>query len=137
MCRDRGRRSAQPTPPRSDHYEADRIVAEVNQGGEMVEATIRQLRPLAPVATIHASRGKALRAEPIAALYEQGRVHHVGAHPDLEDQMCGFPVSGEHDDIVDALVYALTELQGVEWAEGGIDGALPSHLPSRWRTTYG
>lgn len=115
-----------------DHFGADRIVAEVNQGGEMVEATIHQVRADAPVKTIHASRGKALRAEPIAALYEQGRVHHVGTHPDLEDQMCAFPVGGEHDDMVDALVYALTDLQEVELASGGWDPP-PSRLPSSWR----
>lgn len=93
-----------------DQHLADRIIAERNQGGEMVEHTIRSVRQEAPVSTIVASRGKALRAEPIAALYEQGRVHHVGLHADLEEQMCSFPVATEHDDMVDALVYALTEL---------------------------
>lgn len=93
-----------------DQHLADRIIAERNQGGEMVEHTIRSVRPDAPVTTIVASRGKALRAEPIAALFEQGRVHHVGIHGDLEEQMCSFPVAAEHDDMVDALVYALTDL---------------------------
>ncbi len=95
-----------------DQYEADRIIGEVNNGGEMVESTIRNAREDAPFTQIRASRGKALRAEPIAALYEQGRVHHIGIHPELEDQMCSFPVANEHDDMVDALVYALTELSG-------------------------
>jgi len=97
-----------------DALGADRLIAERNNGGEMVESTIRQVRRDVPVKVIHASRGKALRAEPIAALYEQGRVHHVGVFAALEDQMCAFPVSNEHDDLVDAVVYALTEL-----AEGG------------------
>lgn len=96
-----------------DHYDtfaADRILAEANNGGDMVASTIRTIRPKAPVALVHAKRGKTLRAEPIAALYEQGRVHHVGVFPELEDQMVHFPVAVEHDDLVDALVYALTDL---------------------------
>ena len=93
-----------------DRYGADRIVAEVNNGGEMVISTIRKVRDGLPVRSITASRGKTLRAEPIAALYEQGRVHHVGVFGPLEDQQIRFPVAAEHDDRVDALVYALTEL---------------------------
>ena len=73
-------------------FQADRIVAEVNNGGDMVEATLRVLDPAAPYKPVRASRGKAVRAEPVAALYEKGRVHHVGAFPALEDQMCGFTV---------------------------------------------
>ena len=71
-------------------HDADRIVAEVNNGGEMVEATLRIVDPGVPYAAVHAARGKVARAEPVAALYEQGRVHHLGAFPALEDQMCGF-----------------------------------------------
>lgn len=97
-----------------DTHAADRLVAEINNGGDMVVSTISQVRRDVPVKVIHASRGKTLRAEPIALLYEQGRVHHVGLFPALEDQMCAFPVANEHDDLVDAVVYALTEL-----AEGG------------------
>lgn len=93
-----------------DQYQADRIIAERNNGGEMVEATIRNVRAKAPVKTIVASRGKALRAEPIAALFEQGHVHMVGTFPKLDDELCSFPIANEHDDLVDALVYALTEL---------------------------
>ena len=95
---------------------ADRIVAEVNNGGEMVEATLRIVDPSAAFTAVRASRGKAARAEPVAALYEQGRVHHVGALPRLEDQMCGFGIdfdrakAGYSPDRVDALVWALTEL---------------------------
>lgn len=94
-------------------HEADEIIAESNQGGEMVKATIlnacrdREMRP-PRVRLIHAKRGKRLRAEPVAALYEQGRVHHVGQFASAEDEMCVFPVGGDHDDQVDALVYAVT-----------------------------
>ena len=94
--------------------EADRIVAEVNQGGEMVEAVIRQADESVPVEKVRASRGKYLRAEPIAALYEQGRVKHVGAFPELEDEMCDFSLgglsSGRSPDRLDALVWALSAL---------------------------
>jgi predicted phage terminase large subunit-like protein len=110
-----------------DRHRADAIVAEVNQGGEMVTHTLEQVRRNLPVRTVHASRGKALRAEPVAALYERGIVHHVGMHPDLEDGLCGFPVSNEPDDLVDALVYAITYLiDDVPAAEASIDP--PSRL---------
>lgn len=92
--------------------QADRIVAEVNNGGEMVELTIRTVDPTVSYKAVHASRGKRTRAEPVAALYEQGKVHHVGGLPDLEDQMCTY-VPDAYDgspDRVDALVWALTEL---------------------------
>jgi phage terminase large subunit-like protein len=96
--------------------EADRIVAEKNQGGDMVAATLRNVNPDVPLRTVHASRGKVLRAEPIAALYEQNRVSHVGTFAKLEDQMCSFTAdfnrvkAGYSPDRVDALVFALTEL---------------------------
>jgi len=91
---------------------AARIVAEVNNGGEMVAATLRMIDPGAPVRTVHASRGKAVRAEPVAALYEQGRVSHVGPMPQLEDQMTTWDpgVSRKSPDRMDALVWALTDL---------------------------
>ncbi|HVH81049.1 MAG TPA: terminase family protein [Stellaceae bacterium] len=97
-------------------HNADRVVAEVNNGGEMVEATLRIVDPSIPFRAVHASHGKVARAEPVAALYEQGRVHHLGAFPQLEDQMCGFTsdfdraAAGYSPDRVDALVWALTEL---------------------------
>ena len=98
----------------SNLFEADRIVAEVNQGGEMVETLIRQVDENASVRMVRASRGKYLRAEPIAALYEQGRVRHVGALPQLEDEMCDFVPgglpNGKSPDRLDALVWALTDL---------------------------
>lgn len=100
---------------------ADRIIAETNNGGEMVENTLRTVDPSIPFRAVWASRGKVTRAEPISALYEQGRVHHVGPFPRLEDQMCAFTVDfdrremGYSPDRVDALVWALTELM----IEGG------------------
>jgi phage terminase large subunit-like protein len=93
---------------------ADRIVAEINNGGEMVEHTLRTIDKQIPYKAVHASRGKRVRAEPIAALYEQGKVHHVGSYPLLEDQMCSFVADDyiSSPDRVDALVWALTELGG-------------------------
>jgi phage terminase large subunit-like protein len=94
--------------------EADRIVAEANQGGEMVEAVIRQADESVPIRRVHARRGKYLRAEPIAALYEKGKVRHVGAFPELEDEMCDYALeglsSGRSPDRLDALVWALSAL---------------------------
>jgi phage terminase large subunit-like protein len=92
-------------------HRADRIVAEVNQGGAMVENTIRVIDPNVPLRLVHASRGKIVRAEPVSALYEQGRIHHVGGFAELEDQLCSFaPGSKDSPDRLDALVYALTDL---------------------------
>lgn len=97
-----------------DLYQADAIVVETNQGGDMVKHTIQSARPGVPVIEVHASRGKVTRAEPIAALYEQGRISHVGTHAELEDQMVLFTplgIAGETTgDRVDALVWGLTEL---------------------------
>lgn len=92
-------------------FRANLIVAEANQGGEMVRHTIRTEDRSVPVELVHASRGKAARAEPVSSLYEQGKVHHVGMFPTLEDQMCEWvPGEGESPDRVDALVWALTKL---------------------------
>lgn len=93
-------------------FDADRIVAEVNNGGDLVERVIRTVAPRISYKKVHASRGKRVRAEPIAALYEQGRVSHVGGFPEMEDQMCAFVPEGMDGspDRVDALVWALTEL---------------------------
>ena len=95
---------------------ADRVVAEVNNGGDMVAATLRMVDPAVPFRAVRAARGKIARAEPVAALYEQGRVHHLGAFPELEDQMCAFTgnydraTAGYSPDRVDALVWALSDL---------------------------
>lgn len=95
-------------------FSADRIVAEVNQGGEMVTAMLRSVDVALPITMVRATRGKFLRAEPVAALYEQGRVAHAGRFVELEDQMCDFGPdglsSGRSPDRLDALVWALTAL---------------------------
>ena len=93
---------------------ADRIVAEVNQGGDLVVSVLRQIDPAVAVQKVRATRGKWLRAEPVAALYAEGRVSHAGSYPQLEDQMCAFGgeglASGRSPDRLDALVWALTSL---------------------------
>jgi predicted phage terminase large subunit-like protein len=91
-------------------HKADRVVAEVNQGGEMVRELLMQVDATLPIKAVHASRGKRARAEPVAALYEQGRVSHVGGFPALEDEMCSAIGEGESPDRMDALVWAVTEL---------------------------
>lgn len=95
-------------------HEADCLVAEVNQGGEMVAAVIHEADPAVMVRQVRATRGKYLRAAPVAQLYEQGRVRHVGAFPALEDEMCAFTAEGlpggRSPDRLDALVWALTAL---------------------------
>jgi phage terminase large subunit-like protein len=95
-------------------FAADRIVAEVNQGGEMVSAVLAEVDPSVPVEQVRATRGKFLRAEPVAALYEQGRVRHAGAFCALEDEMCDFALdglsNGRSPDRLDALVWAVTAL---------------------------
>ncbi len=95
-------------------HKGDRLVAEVNQGGALVTAVIRGIDAFAPIRTVHASHSKQARAEPVSALYEQGRVFHVRGLASLEDQMCqmttqGFQGKGSPDR-VDALVWALTDL---------------------------
>ncbi len=93
---------------------ADALVVEVNQGGEMARAVLAEADPSVPVTMVHARRGKWLRAEPVAALYEQGKVRHAGAFPALEDEMCDFGLdglsSGRSPDRLDALVWAIASL---------------------------
>jgi phage terminase large subunit-like protein len=97
-------------------WNADRVVAEANQGGEMVRSVLRAADIALPLKLVHASRGKAARAEPVAALYEAGRVRHAGQFPELEDQLCGLMAGGDYEgpgrspDRADALVWAMTEL---------------------------
>jgi phage terminase large subunit-like protein len=97
-------------------HKADRIVGEVNNGGEMVASTIRMIDPNVSFKAVHATRGKVVRAEPCSALYEQSRVHHVGTFARLEDQLCSFTsdfnrgAAGYSPDRLDALVWALSEL---------------------------
>lgn len=99
-------------------WNADRIIGEVNNGGDLVETVIRHKEPLISYEAVRASRGKITRAEPIAALYEQGRVHHVGMFPSLEDQMCDYsPAASEKSpDRMDALVWALTQLSSDDFS---------------------
>lgn len=92
-------------------WNADLVVAEKNNGGEMVLVTIRVADPEVPVELVHASRGKQVRAQPIAELYKRGRVSHVGSHPLLEDQLCNWvPGLGESPGRLDAVVWALTRV---------------------------
>lgn len=91
-------------------WKADTIVAEANQGGDMVRQVLVDALPNAPVRLVHATRDKRTRAMPAAALYEQGRIHHVGLFAELEDQMLQFTGSGKSPDRMDALVWALAHL---------------------------
>jgi phage terminase large subunit-like protein len=106
-------------------WDADRVVAEGNQGGEMVESTLRAADLAMPIKRVHARVGKVARAEPVAALYEAGRAHHVGTFPALEDQLCGLITGGRYEgpgrspDRADALVWAMSE------AMLGRGGAVP------------
>src|SRR6185503_1890180 len=93
-------------------HRADEIVAEGNQGGDLVRVTLQTVDEDVPVTIVHASHGKRTRAEPVAALYEQRRVHHVGTFPTLEDQLCLWDASSGDvsPDRLDALVWAVTQL---------------------------
>ncbi|HEY4124243.1 MAG TPA: terminase family protein [Rhizomicrobium sp.] len=99
-----------------EHWHADAIIAEANQGGEMVRSVLQQAAPNLAVQLVHARRGKITRAAPMAALYEQGRIHHIGCFPEMEDQMCQYDGTGESPDRMDALVWALTDLFGTKRA---------------------
>lgn len=101
-------------------HHADRIVAETNQGGDMVEATIRTVDANVPYRGVHAARGKTIRAEPIAALYEQGRVHHIGTFTELEDQLCQWVPGNDSPDRLDALVWAFSDLFGYTALTGSL-----------------
>ncbi|WP_423141029.1 DNA-packaging protein [Parablastomonas sp. CN1-191] len=97
-------------------WDADRVIAEANQGGKMVEAVLRAADAALPITLVHASTGKVARAEPVAALYQSGKVRHAGLFAALEDEMCGLMTGGRYEgpgrspDRADALVWALTEL---------------------------
>ena len=94
------------------------MIAEVNNGGDLVETVIRGIDASVSYSAVRATRGKILRAEPISALYERGLVHHVGEFQALEDEMCNYTGASEEDspDRLDALVWALTELSGGAYA---------------------
>lgn len=123
-------------------HKADRIIGEVNNGGDMVEATIRTVDANVSYKAVTASRGKAIRAEPISSLYEQGRVHHVGSFAQLEDEMCDFdPVTTvKSPNRMDALVWALTELSDgvgmglLDFMKG--QAAIAASRPTRQDGTY-
>jgi len=107
--------------------EADRIIGEVNNGGDMVEHVIKSIESNVPFKSVRASRGKYIRAEPVSALYEQGKVHHVGNFSDLEDQLCEWVSGDKSPDRLDALVWLIYELMPdmledsfiVEWKSAG------------------
>jgi len=109
-----------------DAYSADRAVIEKNYGGDMVRTTLASVRPDIPVTEVTSRRGKALRADPVAALYEQGRVHHVGLLNELEDQMTSWVPGNPSPDRLDALVHAITYLMG---DHGPSEMATPDSLP--------
>ena len=101
-------------------YKANKIIAEKNNGGEMVELVIKQVDRSVPVRLVSASRDKHTRAEPIAAPYEQGRIHHVGNFNALEDEMCLWVPGDRSPNRMDALVWALTELMlkpSIDWVK--------------------
>jgi len=116
-----------------DEHEADCIVIEINQGGDMVKHTLDSIRPGLPIRQVRATKGKHVRAEPISALYKTGRVSHVGTFPELEDEMCKMTAGGYEGegspDRCDALVWAMTELfpSMVEKKEDNFD----YHVPDR------
>jgi phage terminase large subunit-like protein len=93
-----------------NRYQADRVIGEVNNGGDLVEVNVRTVSPNIPFTAVHASRGKAIRAEPVASMYEQGRIHHFGTFPELEDQLCEWQPGDKSPDRMDALVWAVWEL---------------------------
>ena len=86
-------------------HQANKIVGETNNGGDLVEHTLKTIDPNVPFKAVHASRGKDIRAEPVSALYEQGKVHHFGTFPELEGQLCEWvPGAEKSPDRLDALV---------------------------------
>lgn len=113
----------------ADRWNADKVIAEINNGGDMVTALLKSVDSNLPVTAVRASRGKAARAEPVASLYGEGKVFHAGSFPALEDQLCGLMASGVYagpgisPDRADALVWALTALMlGPRGARPGVRG---------------
>lgn len=95
-----------------DEYSADRVIIETNQGGDMAEQTLRRVRSTLPITRVHATKSKKLRAEPVSALYEQGRVKHLIPFPELEEEMTSYSgsIADKSPDRLDAMVYAVTDL---------------------------
>jgi phage terminase large subunit-like protein len=102
-------------------YQGDRIIGEANNGGDFIGALLKTVDPNVPYTKVTASRGKAVRAEPVSALYEQGRVHHVGVFVELEDELCTWaPGDADSPDRLDACVWAVSALKGLSrgsWAD--------------------
>jgi len=122
-------------------YKANRIVAEKNNGGDMVGSVIHHVDPRVPIKLVTATRGKQVRAEPVSALYEQGKVHHVGGFNELEDQMVSWtPDSGSSPDRMDALVWAITELSvaspAMQYLASKVDFCPSCRMPSPKGTAY-
>jgi hypothetical protein len=114
--------------------QADAIVAETNNGGEMVALTIKTIDPDVPIIMVHASRGKATRAEPTSAVYEQGRGHHVGTFAELEDELCLWVPGDDSPNRLDALVWAASCLLGIGEmvTSSDLDGMQLDVYKSRW-----
>ena len=122
-------------------YKANRIVAEKNNGGDMVGSVIHHVDPRVPIKLVTATRGKQVRAEPVSALYEQGKVHHVGGFNELEDQMVSWtPDSGSSPDRMDALVWAITELSvaspAMQYLASKVDFCPSCRMPSPKGTAF-
>lgn len=116
-------------------WKADRVVAEKNQGGLMVEQTLRTAHANLPIKLVHATKGKDVRAEPVSALYEQGKVHHVGKLSELEEQMCDFGMAGvtKSPDRMDALVWGVWELMNLGAENVVVPGAVQARSSNRRR----
>jgi phage terminase large subunit-like protein len=112
-----------------DSYKADAVLVEVNQGGDMVGAVLKQVRPTLPIREVRAHVGKKLRAEPVAAMYEQGRIHHIGEFAELEDQMCTWTVDEPNSpDRIDAMVQGFSDLLGKVTVSNYFN-AIANHCP--------
>lgn len=109
-------------------FKADCIVAEANNGGEMVSTTIAQVDRTVPVRLVYASRGKATRAEPISAIAEKGRDHHVGSFPKLEDELCLWVQGDNSPNRLDAKVWMMTELMGAKKVSVNATASTTSYL---------
>jgi phage terminase large subunit-like protein len=119
-------------------HQANKIVGEVNNGGDLVELNIKTVDPSVRFESVHASRGKAIRAEPVSALYEQGKVHHFGTFPELEDQCCEWvPGAEKSPDRIDALVWALTSLNLVQSFSKYPTSPLPDRVSDRGDFLFG
>jgi predicted phage terminase large subunit-like protein len=116
------------------HWQADRIIAEVNQGGDLVESTIRAVDTNVSFRRVHAKKGKYVRAESVSALFEQNRVKIAGSFPELEDQLCSYDGSGDSPDRLDAMVYALSGLmvapRAPQFLFPGYDSATGTYNPA-------